>query len=59
MKDVHLLHEGQYKSLDPVGRMRYAIFIDLGIFLPTQWSFLDPAVGQEETAQGHRDITIV
>jgi len=45
MKDVHLLHEGRYQGLDPVGRMRYAIFIDLGIFLPTQWPFLDPTVG--------------
>jgi len=42
---VRLLHEGKYETLDPVGRMRYALFIYPGILLPTDWSFLDPSVG--------------
>jgi len=44
MAKVRLLHDGQYQQLDPVGRMRYAIFIKFGIVLPRQWEFLDPAV---------------
>jgi hypothetical protein len=42
---VRLLHEGRYETLDPVGRMRYALFIYPGILLPTDWGFLDPSVG--------------
>jgi hypothetical protein len=45
MTAVHLLHAGKYQQLDPVGRMRYVLFIRTGIVLPTEWSFLDPSVG--------------
>jgi hypothetical protein len=45
MANVRLLHDGKYLQLDPVGRMRYAFFIYTGLFLPTDWDFLDPAVG--------------
>ena len=45
MKNVQLLHDGKYLQLDPVGRMRYAIFIKFGIVVPTDWTFLDPTVG--------------
>jgi hypothetical protein len=45
LADVRLLHAGKYETLDPVGRMRYALFIYPGIVLPTQWSVLDPSVG--------------
>jgi len=45
LNNVRLLHEGRYETLDPVGRMRYALFIYPGIVLPTDWSFLDPSVG--------------
>ncbi len=46
MADVALLHAGKYQTLDPVGRMRYLLFIKPGIPLPTQWDFLDPSVGE-------------
>lgn len=45
MTNVRLLHVGQYQQLDPVGRVRYLLFIRTGIPIPTQWSFLDPTVG--------------
>jgi hypothetical protein len=43
--NVRLLHDGKYQQLDPVGRMRYLLFIWPGLVLPTQWDFLDPSVG--------------
>ncbi|HEV3273060.1 MAG TPA: hypothetical protein VGZ93_12845 [Candidatus Methylacidiphilales bacterium] len=46
MTTVRLLHAGKYEQLDPVGRMRYLLFIRTGIVVPTQWSFLDPSVGE-------------
>jgi hypothetical protein len=46
MTALHLLHDGKYEQLDPVGRMRYLLFIRTGIILPTEWSFLDPSVGE-------------
>jgi hypothetical protein len=42
--EVKALHAGKYQGLDPVGRMRYALFVKLGLVLPTDWTFLDPAV---------------
>jgi hypothetical protein len=45
MDDLKLLHAGKYRKLDPVGRMRYLLFIRTGILLPTDWTFLDPSVG--------------
>jgi len=45
MTTVRLLHDGKYQQLDPVGRMRYLLFIRTGLVLPTDWSFLDPSVG--------------
>jgi hypothetical protein len=44
MTALQLLHAGKYEQLDPVGRMRYLLFIRTGIVLPTDWSFLDPSV---------------
>ena len=44
MTALHRLHIGQYQQLDPVGRMRYLLFIRPGLILPTQWSILDPTV---------------
>ena len=41
---VKLLHSGRYEELDPLGRMRYLLFIRTGLVLPTQWDFLDPTV---------------
>lgn len=45
MTSLNLLHAGKYLQLDPLGRMRYLLFIRTGIVLPTQWSILDPTVG--------------
>jgi len=42
--DLQLLHAGKYQQLDPVGRMRYLLFIRTGVILPTDWSFLDPSI---------------
>jgi len=44
LTSVKLLHAGRYQELDPLGRMRYLLFIRTGLFLPTSWSILDPAV---------------
>jgi hypothetical protein len=41
---VRKLHAGRYQDLDPVGRMRYLLFIRTGLVLPTRWDFLDPSV---------------
>jgi len=44
MKSVRDLHAGKYAKLDPIGRMRYLLFIRTGLLLPTAWNFLDPSV---------------
>jgi hypothetical protein len=46
MNDVRLLHAGKYQKLGPVGRMRYLLFIRTGLVLPSDWTFLDPGVGE-------------
>ena len=45
MDDVKLLHSKNYQQLDPVGRLRYLLFIRTNLFLPTSWDFLDPGIG--------------
>jgi hypothetical protein len=45
MKNVAELHAGKYQQLDPIGRMRYLLFIRTNLYLPVSWSFLDPSVG--------------
>lgn len=44
LDSVKQLHRGRYEELDPVGRMRYLLFIRTGLVLPTRWDFLDPGV---------------
>lgn len=44
-QNVKLLHAGKYQKLDPVGRMRYLLFIRTNLVLPISWDFLDPSVG--------------
>jgi hypothetical protein len=44
LNNVHLLHTGKYQKLDPVGRMRYLLFIRTGIVVPTMWTFLNPSI---------------
>jgi len=41
---VKLLHAGKYQHLNPVGRLRYLIFIRMGLNPPTDWTSLDPSV---------------
>jgi hypothetical protein len=47
MDSVHQLHNGLYQDLDPIGRMRYLLFIRTGLVLPTDWAFLDPNIKDE------------
>ena len=47
MANVRLLHAGKYQQLDPIGRMRYLLFIRTNLFLPTSWDFLDPTVSSD------------
>jgi len=46
MNSARLLHAGKYEQLDPVGKVRYVLFVktDLLNYLPIKWSFLDPTV---------------
>jgi hypothetical protein len=46
MASVKELHAGRYENLDPLGRLRYALFVRFGIVPPTDWPFLDPGVNQ-------------
>jgi hypothetical protein len=45
IKNVALLHAGKYQQLDPIGRMRFLLFIRTQLYLPQTWDFLDPSVG--------------
>ncbi len=49
VSSVKMLHTGHYESLDPVGRVRYTLFIRPGIPLPVAWDFLDPSVPDNVT----------
>jgi hypothetical protein len=48
---VQTLHAGKYQKLDPVGRMRFLLFIKTNLLLPISWDWLDPSVGAPETPQ--------
>jgi hypothetical protein len=43
---VQLLHAGKYAKLDPVGRMRYLLFVKTNLLLPISWDWLDPSVSE-------------
>jgi len=45
MTALRLLHAGKYQQLNPVGRARYLLFIRTGLVPPTQWSVLEPSIG--------------
>jgi len=51
MNSVKLLQAGKYEQLDPVGKMRYELFVRWGIFVPTQWTFLDPTIEDKPAAE--------
>jgi hypothetical protein len=44
LNNVALLHAGKYQQLDPIGRMRFLLFIRTKLYLPQSWDFLDPSV---------------
>ncbi len=44
MKGLHALHYGQYLQLDPIGKLRYLLFVRIGLYPPTTWSGLNPSV---------------
>ncbi len=44
MASVKQLHARAYEDLDPVNKLRYALFIRENLFVPTSWDSLDPAV---------------
>jgi hypothetical protein len=44
MNGLHALHFGQYAQLDPIGKIRYLLFVRMGIYPPMVWSGLNPAV---------------
>jgi len=44
MNGLRALHEGNYKQLDPIGKVRCVLFISTGLPLPTTWTSLTPTV---------------
>jgi len=44
MKGLSKLRTGQYDALDPIGKLRYILFVRMGLLPPVNWSSLDPAV---------------
>ena len=44
MNSLRTLHEGPPENLDPIGKLRYFLFIRSGLIPPTSWSGLNPSV---------------
>jgi len=44
MNGIHALRAGQYENLDPIGKLRYMLFVRNGLYPPTIWDGLDPSV---------------
>ena len=44
MQSVHDLRAGRYQQLDPIGKLRYVLFIRSGLQPPTDWRTLSPSV---------------
>lgn len=44
MSGLHNLHYGDYPQLDPIGKLRYLLFIRVGLYPPTVWSGLNPSI---------------
>lgn len=42
INSIKALRSGDYDQLDPIGKLRYLLFIRTGIFPPTIWSGLNP-----------------
>ncbi len=45
MNGLQMLRSGSYESLDPIGKLRYFLFVRSGIIPPVSWSSLNPTVG--------------
>ena len=41
---LHDLRYGRYEDLDPIGKLRYLLFVRIGLFPPTYWPGLNPSV---------------
>jgi len=44
MNGLYYLQMGDYDALDPIGKLRYLLFIKTGLLPPTDWSGLTPTV---------------
>jgi hypothetical protein len=44
MNGLHDLHNGHYLQLDAIGKLRYLLFVRIGLNPPTTWSGLNPSV---------------
>lgn len=44
IQSVQDLHDGKYDQLDTLGKIRYVLFIKPGLYVPTSWNALNPAV---------------
>ena len=44
MASVRALHSGRYEDLHWLGRLRYDIFVRIGLMPPASWDFLDPDI---------------
>jgi hypothetical protein len=44
MNGVHDLRYGHYEQLDAIGKLRYLLFVRMGLFPPASWSGLNPTV---------------
>jgi len=44
VNEMQALHRGDYEQLDPIGKLRYLIFVRIGLEPPTTWSGLNPSV---------------
>jgi hypothetical protein len=45
LNGVTNLHASRYEKLDPVGKIRYQLFVRWGLMPPTDWSAFDPSIG--------------
>ena len=44
MQGVRQLQEGKYDELDWIGKIRYTLFVRIGLLPPIKWRFLTPSV---------------
>ena len=44
MEQVHALQEGKFDSLSPVNKVRYCLFVKIGLTPPTRWQVLNSSI---------------